>query len=715
MMAGGFVERNLYGSRVRLIPNIVTSAISQWIPRHVRFFGLLPLVLLMYFELLRCGLIIRNWDSARAVTAQELLHSLVLGARDDLRVACWITLPLFGLACLPSVGMAVSLRHSRFHFILLLGAVGVATLVLLVEYEFFKEFQTRFNGLAFDYMDEPTTVAEMVWYNYPVLRYAIVWLMLMACFAVTTRKLLFRPFFILAPFIFPTTANEKYLRGISILVLVSLLLAGMRRPPQITQARSSIEFINQVSANGLIRFGGAARDWLFPQPIDSHWLQQMPIDEARATTARLVMENDEKLVAPGESTLLRVDNDMDQAVTLKKTNRPPNVVLVLMESFSARFVGACGSKGSITPEFDKIAREGILFDHALSGGTHTHQGIFCSLLGFPNLPGFGYLMKTSVSYQPFASLPRILKRAGYSTMFLYCGDSTWDNAEYFLGNQGMDRFISNKDFASPKYRDAVWGVSDQDLFERAVQEFEAADKLGPFFATLLTISNHAPFLLPEPLPFEPTTDLGEMNNRINSMRYADWAIGRFIEQSREHSYFKNTLFVFMGDHGFSVLPDLTELHLLYHHVPLLFYSPSLLPPGGSVRHVTASHVNIAPTITGLLGLREGHAFWGKNLLSSDVSPQEHFVIFKNADGREVGMIRHDKLLVLDFYDKPHLYRYNLGFPPSVTPLDDATYRSAMSTMENDLRSYIEAALTDLSERRVGFMPAVTTIEENSTK
>jgi len=708
-------EEKMYNARVRRISKIVMPAILQWIPRQVRFFGLLPLVLLIYFEFLRCGLILRNWDSARSVTWRELLQSLVLGARDDLRAACWITLPLFVLACLPSVGAAVSLRLRRFHFILLLAAIGVATLVLLVEYEFFKEFQTRFNGLAFDYMDQPSTVAGMVWYNYPVFGYAIAWMILMACFMLTTRQLLLRPFFSLAPFTLPMTVKEKSLRGISFIVLIGLLLAGMRRPSQITQVRSSFEFVNQVSANGLIRFGVAARDWLFPRPIDSHWLQQMPIDEARAITARLVMESDEKLLAPGSRTLLRVDNDMNQAVTLKKTNRPPNVVLVLMESFSARFVGACGSKESITPEFDNIARQGILFDHVLSGGTHTHQGIFCSLLGFPNLPGFGYLMKTSASYQPFASLPRILKRAGYSTMFLYCGDSTWDNAENFLDNQGMDRFISNKDFVNPKYRDAVWGVSDQDLFERAVQEFEAADKVGPFFATLLTISNHAPFLLPEPLPFDPTTEFGEMNPRINSMRYADWAIGRFIEQSREHEYFKNTLFIFVGDHGFSVLPDLTELHLLYHHVPLLFYSPSLLPPGGSVRHVIASHVNIAPTITGLLGLTKGHAFWGKNLLSSDVSPQEHFVIFKNADGREVGMIRQDKLLVLDFNDRPHLYRYNLGFPPSVTPLDETTYGSAVSTMENDLRSYIEAAMTDLSERRVGFMPAVSTIVEDSKK
>ena len=71
-----------------------------------------------------------------------------------------------------------------------------------------------------------------------------------------------------------------------------------------------------------------------------------------------------------------------------------NVVVILMESFAGHSVGALGSPNNITPYFDKLAKEGLLFDRFFSNGTHTHQGMFATMACFPNLPGFEYLMQT---------------------------------------------------------------------------------------------------------------------------------------------------------------------------------------------------------------------------------------------------------------------------------------------------------------------------------
>jgi phosphoglycerol transferase MdoB-like AlkP superfamily enzyme len=325
------------------------------------------------------------------------------------------------------------------------------------------------------------------------------------------------------------------------------------------------------------------------------------------------------------------------------------------------------------------------------------------MLSFPNMPGFEYLMQNIVSNQPFASLPGVLKQNGYQTMFIYNGNLSWDNMEGFFRKQGIDRFIGGDDFVNPIKRDRVWGVTDQDVFDRANQEFAAAEKKGPFFSLVLTLSNHAPFDLPEPLPFgERTADMGDMNKRADGVRYADWCVGHFIDEAKKASWFDNTIFVFVGDHGFFVPPLLTEANITFHHVPLLFYAPKLFAANSpKVIHATASQLNIAPSVFGLLQLDTPHASWGRNLFSSDY-PDENFAIFKGSGGsgsdQAVVMMRGDKLLVVDSLGQTKLWNIRLNPDPGVTPLrDDALLKQ----MQRELFGYVQAAMTDLTAQKAG--------------
>lgn len=702
--------------RVRAILGWIRDRLAAAGP--ISFYFSLLILLVAYFEALRLGLLLRNLPSARGLSLTQILYGFYLGAGADLRVACAIVAPAMLIGCLPRIGIGDSPRHRRLLLAALALMLMFVTLLLMSEYEFFREFQTRFNLLAVEYLDQPKLVAGMLWYNYPVVWYALAATAVVGAFLAATHAMMRRwisPEHLPAQTALDDGRRQRRpwirLTSGSIVCAVALLALAAGRPRALAalggpvQAqRSSSEFVNQVSENGLIALARVVRGQIWPSDVRSPWLKQMPLPQARQIAANLILDRHEKLLDPDQRTVLRIDRDVKGQTTLKSGGpRPPNVVVVLMESFSARVCGAVGSPDDLTPNFNRIARGGILFDRALSNGTHTHQGVFCTLLGFPNLPGFGYLMKTSSAYQPFASLPRIFQNAGYHTMFLYAGDATWDNVEPFLGKQGVERFVSRKDFSHPVFEDAVWGVSDQDLLSRANDEFDEANKRGPFFATVLTVSNHAPFLLPSPLPFARITDQGAMNARYNGVRYADWAIGQFIDQAKKRDYFRNTLFVFVGDHGFSVLPVMTRLQLLYHHVPLLFYSPYLLPNSGTVRHDVASQVDIAPTVLGLLRMSTPMSFWGRNLFSED-HRGENFAIFKNADGREVGMVRGDRLLFIDDESKPHLYRYDLSFPPSLEPLPShqGNADDTLAQMNRELRAYIESAITDLATRHVGF-------------
>lgn len=680
---------------------------SRWIPRHSLFFLALVALLVVLFELLRLGMILRNFDGARDARWTQLLSSFLYGLRFDVAIACYVALPLAVLGHLPGWGLRHSARHRRIASWVLVGAVGVMVFLLLAEYEFYREFQTRYNQLAFQYLDQPKVVVGMVWYSYPVVRYVLVCLAFTLAFALALRWVMRRT--LTGRESEPVSPiREAGWMAASIVLLVIGMRGGLQDEPLRwgNAYHGDNDYVNQMSLNGLFALGQSGVDH-FRRAKRSHWQSRMPIEEARAVARGMVVGADERLVEPAGRVVLRTAGPAaDGTVTLRKTGRAPNVVLMIMESFSARFVGACGSPQDRTPRFDQLASEGVLFDHAFSGGTHTHQGVFCSTLGFPNLPGYEYLMENIAGNQSFLSLPAILKREGYQTMFLYNGNLAWDNMAGFFRKQGIDRFIGSADYVNPTHRDRVWGVTDRDVFDRANDEFEAADKRGPFFSVLLTLSNHVPFDLPDPLPFERTTDMGDMNRRTDGVRYADWALGRFMDQAKAKDYYRNTLFVFVGDHGFHVAPKLTEAHVLFHHVPLLFHSP-LLTTGGKVIPTTASQLNILPTVVGLLGLKAPQASWARDLFATDY-PDENFAIFKGSGGsgsdQAVAMVRGDKLLVMGSDGSRKLWQYELNPNPGIRPLEDVPSQVTAGVMQRQVYGYVQAAMAELSTQKAGPRP-----------
>ncbi|MBA3273498.1 MAG: hypothetical protein H0T11_06450, partial [Chthoniobacterales bacterium] len=159
-------------------------------PRIAVFFLLLMALLLVHFALLRAGLIFRNRADTGGATLRELASSFLTGARFDLAIAAYVLAPFALFAFLPGIALDRSRRHRRIFFPALMSVLGVVTFICLAEYEFFHEFQTRYNRLAIQYLDQPATVAGMAWYNYPVLRYVLGWLFVMALFGFALHRLM---------------------------------------------------------------------------------------------------------------------------------------------------------------------------------------------------------------------------------------------------------------------------------------------------------------------------------------------------------------------------------------------------------------------------------------------------------------------------------------------------------------------------------------------
>ncbi len=289
-------------------------------------------------------------------------------------------------------------------------------------------------------------------------------------------------------------------------------------------------------------------------------------------------------------------------------NKPYNLVIFLQESLGAEFVGALGGM-PLTPELDKLSKEGLLFSKLYSTGTRSVRGIEAVSAGFLPSPSES-VVKLSGSQNGFFTLGALLKQAGYNTSFIYGGMANFDNmASYFNGN-GFDNIIDETAFEKDGHTYAfkgTWGYSDEDLVTKANEYFKSrGDK--PFFSLMFSSSNHDPFEFPDgriQLYEQPK------NTVHNAIKYADFSIGKFFELARKEDYFKNTIFVVVADHNTRTYgKNLVPINKF--QIPALIIGPGV--PQGVKYDKLSSQIDIPPTLLAFLGMKVETPMAGRNIL-----------------------------------------------------------------------------------------------------
>jgi len=283
--------------------------------------------------------------------------------------------------------------------------------------------------------------------------------------------------------------------------------------------------------------------------------------------------------------------------------RPRNLLILLEESMGAGFVGHLGGL-PLTPNLDRLSREGMYFTELYATGTRTARGMEAIVAGFPPSPSLAVL-KLPAAQGGFFTLAALLARHGYATEFHYGGAANFDNMRSFFLANGFERVIEQRDFAAPDFVSS-WGVSDEDLLLRANDELRRP-RDRPFFALLLTSSNHDPFEIPAGR-IEPYN--APLHSRENAIVYADHAIGRFFELARREDYYADTVFLVAADHDARVF-GAPLVPIERFRVPAV-----VLGPGVPARPWTrvASQIDLAPTLLHFLGIDALLPTPGRNLM-----------------------------------------------------------------------------------------------------
>jgi phosphoglycerol transferase MdoB-like AlkP superfamily enzyme len=312
-----------------------------------------------------------------------------------------------------------------------------------------------------------------------------------------------------------------------------------------------------------------------------------------------------------------------------------NVVLVICESFSAYKSSMYGNPLNTTPFFAEMCKEGVFFNRAFSPAYGTARGVWATVTGVPDVQ-FG---KTSSRNPAAVNQHTIINDFKDKEKFYFLGgSSSWANIRGLLTNNIDGLHLYEQGSYQSKEID-VWGISDKNLFLEANNVLSKQEK--PFFAVIQTADNHRPYTIPEEdkadfvkksVSKDTLKKYGfESEDEYNAFRFTDFCYQKFIESAKKEKYFKNTLFVFVGDHGIrgdagDMLPKVfTTQGLTNMHVPLLFYAPGILKP--AEYGTPASQVDVLPTIAGLCNIGYVNTTMGRNLFQTIHLQNSHSFIF----------------------------------------------------------------------------------------
>lgn len=314
------------------------------------------------------------------------------------------------------------------------------------------------------------------------------------------------------------------------------------------------------------------------------------------------------------------------------TTKRPNVLLIVWESFSTKIVSRLGGRTGVTPQFDKLCNEGLLFTNCYASGDRSEKGLVALLSGFPAQP------TTSIMTVPqkSAKLPTLagtLRQQGYSTAFYYGGETEFANIRSYLFHSQYDRIVSKPEFP-PETWNSKWGAHDHVVYGRLLQDLGKEN--GPFFTTLFTLSSHEPFEVPIPTAI-PGND--EENLFLNAHYYADKSLGEFIAQAKRQPWWSNTLVIIVADHGHR-LPALGSNKTAEFKIPMLWLGGAIRQPG--VINQILSQTDLPATLLGQLGLSATEFRWSSNALAPTREPFAYFA-FQNG----FGFVRPNRSLVFD--------------------------------------------------------------------
>jgi phosphoglycerol transferase MdoB-like AlkP superfamily enzyme len=298
------------------------------------------------------------------------------------------------------------------------------------------------------------------------------------------------------------------------------------------------------------------------------------------------------------------------------TTRRPNVIVIVLESFSAYVMQTMGGVPNVAVNMDKFGQQGVFFTNFFANSFRSDRGLTAILAAYPAQPTTS-IMKFPNKTESLPMFPKVLRNAGYDLKYYYGGDADFTNTRSFLVTAGFDNIVSNRSFPLSK-RMSKWGASDEVVYNRLFFDITQKTQKQPFLKVMKTISSHEPF----DVPFHRLKDI-----RLNAFAYADSCLGSFVHQLQATPLWKNTLIILVPDHLGAYPVDVDNYSFARYHIPLIFIGGAVKGPMKVSTY--GSQIDIAATLLSQLGLSHKAFTFSKDMFNSK-SPHFGYSTFPNA-------------------------------------------------------------------------------------
>ncbi len=519
----------------------------------------------------------------------DILKSFLYGLRMDASMAgylCAIPFLLFIASWLfPKISFKI--LFIKYYTYLL---ICLTALFTVIDINIYKEWGTKLNYRAIDFFLKSPSEALASSASSPLFLTFITAVLLIIAGIYIFNNLPLKIIYRFSPKFF----LPKAILSICILGLTFIAIRGSL---DVAPMNASMVY---YSDQQLLNHSALNTNWILTQNI------------LRSTNKNPYVYFDPKKASSLKKSLFKASsNNFTNIITTKK----PNIVLIIMESFTADLVEELGgSQKNNSPGFSNLIKEGLLFNSIYASGDRTDKGLVAILSGFPS-QAISSIIKENDKQEHLPSLMNVFNKINYQTSFFYGGNAEFSNFKSYLLNQGTKKIIDASNFNTEEIK-SNWGAFDEVTFNKHIHFLNKERE--PFFASILTLSNHEPFMLPEKSKFGNNS----LKNKFKSTSfYADSCLYDYILKAKKQKWYKNTLFVIIADHGHRLPAEKYEIYEPQRfHIPLLFLGGAL---NNSFKNKTiektGSQTDVASIILNQINLPDTAFQYSKNLLNPAVN------------------------------------------------------------------------------------------------
>ncbi len=493
--------------------------------RNIKIHYLFRLIIfwILYFAFFRVLFILYHHTKIPDGQHSETGLSFFYALRLDLSAACAATLIPYILWILQQFYKRRLIHRINLAFNILL--ITIVSILSIANIKMYGEWGTLLTARAFSYLLYPKEV----------LTYISLWsilLLVTSCiiFAYIGFKI-YRKY--ITNFSYPI--ENKKIRILQIIILPILLVIGYRGGLQLAPVNESSAYYSNLQINNQIA-------------TNNIWYLAHSILDANDTKNPYVFM-DAKKAKQLTDDLFITTSDKTQTVFKGK----PNIVIIILESWTADIIKALGGEENVTPHFDELRKEGLLFTQMYGSGFRTEQGLVSILSGFPAQPNNSVITTPSKAEQ-LPSLNIELGKQGYQSSFYYGGEVEFANMKSYLLNTQFEKIIDKNNFEKNQLN-SKWGAHDEFVFKKQLDEMK--DETQPFFSVILTLSTHEPFEVTMQTPFNGSE---EQERFKKAAYYTDYCLYNYFHEAKKQSWYNNTIFILVADHGHP-LPKNRDMNL----------------------------------------------------------------------------------------------------------------------------------------------------------